>query len=214
MLAFSFIYFLGGCVYTSASQKKLLSRAKEATYDIIIVPGLPLENGKWSRTMKGRIYWSKYLYDAGVARNIMYSGSAVYTPYREAEVMALYAQSLGIPKENIFTEIRAEHSTENIYYGYYQARRLGFTSVALATDPFQAKMLRDFARNKISQDIGIIPMVYDTLRVLEPDMIDPDINFDSIFVKDFIPITKRESMWQRLKGTRGLNIDKSVSKED
>ncbi len=200
-----------GCVYPSRSQKKLLARAKETTYDIIIVPGVPLENGKWSRTMKGRVYWSKYLFDIGVARNVMYSGAAVYTPYREAEVMALYAQAIGIPKENIFTETRAEHSTENIYYGYYKARKMGFSSIALATDPFQAKMLREFSRTKISQDIGIIPMVYDTLKVLQADMTDPEINFDSLEIKDFVPITKRESFWKRFKGTRGLNIDKSVA---
>ncbi|WP_336517849.1 YdcF family protein [Pollutibacter soli] len=205
------INFIYGCVYPSRAQKNALKRAKERTYDVIVVPGVPLENGKWSRTMKGRIYWSKYLFDIGVARNVMFSGSAVYTPYREAEVMALYAEAIGIPKENIYTETRAEHSTENIYYSYYKAKELGFETVALASDPFQSKMLRDFAKNKISQDIGIIPMVMDTLNTIEPTMIDPVINFESLLVKDFVPITKRESIWKRLRGTRGKNIDYSVA---
>ena len=120
-----------GCIYTSVSAGKLLQNAKGTSYDMIIVPGVPLENGKWSRTMKGRIYWSKFLFDAGIAKNIMYSGAAVATPYCEAEVMALYAEAIGIPKENIFVETKAEHSTENIYYGYHKSKKLGFDKIAL-----------------------------------------------------------------------------------
>lgn len=199
-----------GCVYTSKSSGKLLERAKGITYDIIVVPGIPLENGKWSRTMKGRVYWSKYLYDIGVAKNVMYSGSAVYTPYCEAEVMAMYAEAIGIPRENIFVETKAEHSTENIYYGYHKAKKLGFHSIALATDPFQSKMLRQFVKTKISQDVGIIPMISDTLKKIEPQMIDPVIDFEKALVKDYVPLKERESFWKRFRGTRGLNIDKSA----
>jgi len=59
--------------------------------------------------MKGRVYWSKYLYDRGIGKNIMYSGNAVYTPYFEGEIMALYAKAIGIPPEHIYTELKAEH---------------------------------------------------------------------------------------------------------
>lgn len=69
----------------------------------------------------------------------MYSGSSAYSPYYEGEIMALYAIAIGIPKENVFTETRAEHSTENLFYVYLKAKKLGFTHIALATDPFQAK---------------------------------------------------------------------------
>jgi hypothetical protein len=48
----------------------MLSDARDQTYDLVVVPGVPLENGKWSRTMKARVYWSKYLYDQGIAKNI------------------------------------------------------------------------------------------------------------------------------------------------
>jgi hypothetical protein len=62
----------------------------------------------------------------GSAKNVMYSGSSVYSPYYEGEVMAMYAAAIGIPKEHIFTETKAEHSTENLYYGYHKSRKLGF----------------------------------------------------------------------------------------
>jgi hypothetical protein len=140
----------------------------------------------------------------------MYSGSAVYTPYIEADIMALYAEKLGIGKENIFTETRAEHSTENIYYGYKKARKLGFDRIALASDPFQTKMLRRFTRKIVDPCVGLIPIVYDTLSAMESKMIDPEIDFQKAFVSDFTPLTERESFLERLKGTRGLDIDTSA----
>lgn len=196
---------------SSKSTKKLLKEAEEnGPYDLIIVPGIPFEKDQWSRTMKARVYWSKYLFDKGLAKNIMYSGGAVYTPYVEAEVMALYGEAIGIPRENIFTETKAEHSTENIYYSYKKAQKLNFNHIALATDPFQTKMLRRFVRKKVSKDIDCIPMVFDTLKTMEQTMIDPTINFDSLKVKDFQSLPEKQGFWKRLRGTRGLNIDKKA----
>ncbi|HEY4154109.1 MAG TPA: YdcF family protein, partial [Puia sp.] len=115
------------CSYSSKATKKLYQQALDKQpYDAIIVPGVPFEIGQWSRVMKGRIYWSKFLFDRGITRNIIYSGSAVYTPYIEADIMAGYAIALGIPKEHVFRETHAEHSTENVYYSYKLARSLGF----------------------------------------------------------------------------------------
>jgi hypothetical protein len=176
-------------------------------YDIIIVPGVPLENGKWSYTMKGRVCWSKYLYDKGIAKNVIYSGSAVYSPYCEAEIMALYAEKLGIPREHIFTETRAEHSTENVFYSYKMARKLGFRRIALASDQFQTKMLQRFTRLKVSKKVDLIPIVSDLLGPFISDMTDPVIDYQKAFVKDFVPLTERENFFKRFKGTQGLDID-------
>jgi len=188
-------------LYESALHKK---------YDLVVVPGVPLENGKWSMVMKARIYWSKHLYDAGIAKNIMYSGNAVYTPYVEAEVMALYAQAIGIPKEHIFTESKAEHSTENIYYSYKKAKQLGFKDIALASDPFQTKMLQRFTRLRVSKDVDLIPIVIDSLRTMEVSMTDPDINFEVLHVKDFTPLPERKGFFSRLQGTIGWDLDKKA----
>ena len=201
---------LNSCSFSSKTCRNLLNESMTKSYDIIVVPGVPLENGKWSATMKERIYWSKYLYDKGIAKNIMYSGSAVYSPYYEAQIMALYAEAIGIPKENVFIETKAEHSTENIYYSYKKAKKLGFNSIALASDPFQTKMLRRFTRKIVSPDVGLIPMVIDSLKAMVPKMTDPVIDYQQAFMKNFVPLTERESFWERFKGTRGLDIDTTV----
>lgn len=198
---------INACSFSSRASRKLLKQSESQQYDIIVVPGVPFENENWSRVMKGRVYWSKYLYDNGIAKNIMYSGSSVTTPYYEGMIMALYAEAIGIPKENIFTEIKAEHSTENIYYSYKKAKKMGFNKIALASDPFQTKMLRRFVRKRVSDQVQLIPMVLDTMQLMEPDMKDPVIDFKQAYNKDFIPLAERENFWKRLKGTRGLNLD-------
>ncbi len=206
----SSVFVLCSCSFSSRTARRLFNEAARKQYDIIIVPGVPLENGKWSRTMKGRVYWSKYLFDCGIAKNIMYSGSAVYTPYYEAQVMALYAKAIGIPEKNIYTELKAEHSTENVYYSYRKAKKLGFNKIALASDPFQTKMLRGFIRQKLNNDVDLIPFVIDTLKVMEPEMTDPEINYQEAFNTGFKSLTERESFWKRLRGTRGMNIDSTA----
>jgi hypothetical protein len=204
------ILSFNGCIYSSKMQHSLFRSIENKQFDVIIVPGSPFENALWDRSMKGRVYWAKYLYDKGIAKNIIFSGAAVYSPYYEGKIMALYAAALGIPAEHIYTEIKAEHSTENIYYSYKLAKKLGFNRIALASDPFQTKMLRKYIRKKVSADVPVIPFVVDTLKIIEPGMIDPPIDYQQAFKKDFIPLTKRENVWKRWRGTRGKNVDKKA----
>jgi vancomycin permeability regulator SanA len=181
--------------------------AENETYDIIAVPGVPFTEKGWSKTMKARVYWSKYLFDKGITKNIIYSGSSVSSPYFEGKIMAMYAIAIGIPAKNVFYETRAEHGTENLYYSYMKAKKMGFKNIALATDPFQAKQLRRFARVKVSSDIDIIPIVYDTLKAMRPLMIDPEIDYNQAYNKDYIRLSSRENIWKRQLGTWGKNID-------
>jgi uncharacterized SAM-binding protein YcdF (DUF218 family) len=198
------------CVFSSKTQRRLFAEIENKQFDAIIVPGVPFENGQWDRTMKGRVYWSKYLYDKGIAKNIIYSGAAVYSPYYEGKIMALYAAALGIPKEHIYADTMAEHSTENVYYSYKQAKKLGFNSIAVVSDPFQTKQLRRYIRKKIDPAVPGIPFVTETLKMITPGMIDPPIDYQQAFKKDFISLKTREGFWKRWRGTRGKNIDKKA----
>ncbi len=207
------IIILQACQFSKKTSQRLYNKASSQEFDAVIVPGVPFENNQWSRTMKGRVYWARHLYQRKITRNIIFSGGAVYSPYTEAQIMALYAKAIGVPAANIFTETNAEHSTENLYYSYQKARQLGFKKIALASDPFQTKMLRRFARKKVDRDIALIPFVIDTLKVIEPEMSDPVIDFDKAFVEGFKSIKERESLWKRLRGTMGKSIDTSAYKQ-
>ena len=76
------------CSSPAKSYHKALA---QAPFDVIIVPGIPYDGKSWSNNvMKDRVVWSCFLYSRGIARNIIYSGSAVYTPYTEGKIMALH----------------------------------------------------------------------------------------------------------------------------
>jgi hypothetical protein len=121
--------------------------------------------------------------------------------------MALYAIAIGIPKEHVYSETKAQHSTENLYYVYLKSKKLGFTHIALATDPFQAKQLKRFARVRIGEQTGLIPIVFDTLRAMQPFMINPTIDYHKAYDSNFVSLKSKESFWKRLRGTMGKNID-------
>ncbi|MBK8611146.1 MAG: YdcF family protein [Chitinophagaceae bacterium] len=201
------LLLLQSCSFSDKTTGIYYKKAATESYDMIAVPGVPFYETGWDSTMKARVYWSKFLYDKGIAKNIMYSGSSVYSAYYEGKIMALYAIAIGIPAEHVFYETKAEHSTENLYYVYLKSKKMGFTRLALATDPFQAKQLKRFTRVRIGKDAGLIPIVFDTLRAMQPYMIDPQINYAEASNPNFISIKKRESFWKRLKGTMGKNID-------
>ncbi|MFN8282069.1 MAG: YdcF family protein [Chitinophagales bacterium] len=197
------------CMYSKKYCRNALAKASTQSYDMIVVPGAPMDNKSLNRVLKARIYWAKYLFDKGIAKNIMFSGSAVYSPYYEGEMMAMYAEGIGVPKEHIYTETKAEHSTENIYYSYKKAKKMGFQKIALATDPFQAKLMHRFMKKKVSKEIANIPVAFDTIKMLEPTMINPVLDTQRAFVKDFVSLPSRENWFKRFRGTLGKNINKT-----
>jgi len=185
---------------------------KNAPYDVIIVPGVPYNGKSWGNIMKIRVHWSVYLYKKGIAKNIIYSGSAVYSPYYEAKVMALYGEALGVPQEHIFEETEAEHSTENLFYSYKMARDKGFTKIALATDIFQTNNLRSFIKQHDFR-VGLLPIVFDTLATIS--RYEPQIDPRSAMADTtrFIALPERESFIKRFQGTLGKHIDWSEAPE-
>jgi uncharacterized SAM-binding protein YcdF (DUF218 family) len=206
VIMFSVAVFLissfNSCAKSPGNEVDLIE--ENVVYDAIIVPGVPYNDDYWTKILMARIHWANHLFKKGIAKNIIYSGSAVYTPYIEAEIMAMYGKELGIPAENIFTEINAEHSVENVYYSYQIAQKLGFKKVALATDPFQSRMMKGPSK-RMKVDIDFIPFSMDMIDTLQVS--DISIDADKAFVNDFVSLEERENFFQRLKGTIGRNID-------
>ena len=203
---FSATLLISGCTFFRPGPNKLFKRAlKNGPYDVIIVPGCPFNGSDWTTAMKGRVIWADYLIKKGIAKNVIFSGGAVYSPYVEAKIMALYAEALGTPKEKIFIEDKAEHTTENIYNSYWIAKKLGFTKIAVATDPFQSNLTMRFTRIRFKLPIAHIPFVIDSLAKI--DDVHPLIDPKSAYQSDFKSIVDTQSKRYRLRGTRGKNID-------
>lgn len=196
---------VSSCTFFRPRPSKLFKRAlKEQPYDVIIVPGCPYDGNDWTTAMKGRVIWADYLIKQGIAKNVIFSGGAIYTPYVEAKVMAKFAEELGTPKEKIFIEDKAEHSTENIYYSYHIAKKMGFTKIAVASDPFQSNLLMRFSRIRFKLPIAHIPFVIDTLSKI--DDVHPKIDATDCKVENFKSITETQTKKQRRRGTMGKNI--------
>ncbi len=202
-LAGALCIIMSSCLSSGAARTFNRYQANKP-FDAVIVPGVPFENGSWSDVMKIRVHWSVYLYKKGITKNIIFSGSAVYSPWSESKIMALYAEKLGVRKENIFVEDRAEHSSENLYYSYLIARKNNFNNIALTTDPFQNSFLRGFAKKIMLDDMSFMPIIFDSLKTI--DMQTPEIDPSSAFKDGFVSITEREDMGTRFMGTMGKFI--------
>lgn len=194
------IITLSSCVSVPVRLARL---KKKAPIDVAIIPGIPFFNDWSENEMKARVLWSYYLYSEGYVKNIIYSGSAVYSPYIEARIMAKYGEALGIPPEHIFCETKALHSTENLIYGYRLAKKLGFNSVALASDPFQASLLSTFAWD-YHLKIDFIPFSDDILKNSNDRKI--TIDPSDAFVENFVPLPEKENLIKRIWGTMGLEV--------
>lgn len=201
------LLFQLGCISYKKRPRRLFNEVvkQQQQFDAIIVPGVPFYHNTWDSIMKSRVIWSYVLYKHGYAKNIIYSGGAVYSPYCEAKIMGLYARQLGVPEAHIFYDTLAEHSTENVFYSYELARKLGFKTIALATDPTQSSLLKFFTRKRFGTKIIHLPFVTDSLYAY--NSINPVIDPSSAICCDtFISITQRESFWKRMRGTLGKNI--------
>jgi len=185
--------------------KQFADAKAKAPYDAIIVPGVPYGDDDWTELLAKRIKWAVYLYKSGLTQHIIFSGSAVYTPYVESKIMELFALQYEVPDSVIFTEEKAEHSVENVYYSYVLAQKQGFTKVALATDRFQSRMM-EWASSNIQVDIDFIPIVEE--RLAQTDLKQVQIAPSSAYVDDFVSIKDRESLWERIRGTFGKNVKK------
>ncbi|MFT7101901.1 MAG: uncharacterized SAM-binding protein YcdF (DUF218 family) [Bacteroidia bacterium] len=203
-LAFHVVLIAIVSIASCGSTRKAFVKAQpKMPFDAIIVPGVPFDTA-WSDVMRLRVLWSYHLYNRGLTKNIIFTGSAVYSPYIESRIMAEYAKKLGIPTENIFTEEQAEHSTENVFYSYYMGKDLGFENIAVATDPFQSKMVKSFAKHK-KLDVAFVPAIFDTLHTYYSET---NVTIDPTWaeVENFVALPDREGFWKRLAGTMGKNL--------
>jgi uncharacterized SAM-binding protein YcdF (DUF218 family) len=214
-----FVYFhvfaglallLTHCSFSNYAERSYARAVKEKPFDVIIVPGVPYEKAATTSVMTLRLFWAKHLYDSGFAKNIIFSGSSVYTPFVEGMAMKMMADSLGIPPENTFYETKAEHSTENLYYSWKMAKEKGFEKIALASDPYQSALLRRFIK-KYTPGVKVIPIVFPLLDIDDRSL--PKIDTAAAYNEDFVSIVERESFWERFRGTMGKRVREDIKEQ-
>lgn len=198
------------CSFTNYAEKSYARAKKEKPYDVIIVPGVPYDKSATTSVMTLRLYWAKHLYDSGFTKNIIFSGGSVYTHFVEGIAMKIMADSLGIPPNRTFYESTAEHSTENVYFSWKLAKKKGFNKIALATDPYQAALLRRFIK-RYTPGVKAVPIVFSLLDIDDRSL--PKIDTTGAYVENFVSIADRETFWERFQGTMGKRVREDVKQE-
>lgn len=206
LLLYSCLFLITSCALFQPSPLKLYTKALEAhkQYDAIIVPGVPFNPPDWDSIMKFRVVWAVNLYKKGYTKKIIMSGSAVYSPYVEAKIMKLYAMELGVPEEDILTEEKAEHTTENVWNSFKLGHKNGYKTMALASDPFQTRMMYRFIKKRC-KGMKCMPVLVDTFRTLP--YVRPVIKYEHLRIDSFKSIVETQTLRYRLRGTRGKHIN-------
>jgi hypothetical protein len=167
-------------------------------FDVVIVPGCPSElDGSLSRCQMARAVWAAKLWQAGWATHFITSGSAVYTPYVEAEALAAALAALGVPPERIYLEPDALHTDENMVYSMTIARRLGFRSLAVASNAaaLDCLMLRDWGQDCRAYELDL-PWVIRR----HAELGNPLERVRTRKVASFVPLAQREREIARATG--------------
>lgn len=175
------------CSLDKLVQKKNKASLAKAPYDAIIIPGYPYKASSNQELFTVRVHWAKALYDRGIAKNIIFSGDAVHTPYTEAAAMKLFAIAIGIPAEHIFEETKALHTNQNIVKGKALAKQLGFKKIAFASDPYQFSYMVPLV-NLYAPGTPLISFPTDSMVAFIKPL--PDIDLKSSFVKDWTDKTE------------------------
>ncbi|MBP9153051.1 MAG: YdcF family protein [Flavobacteriales bacterium] len=197
-ITLALIFLLSSTSFTTFSKDK-----EVVIYDAIIIPGYPFNpDGEMNVIYKMRLHWAYKLYSEGVAKNIIVSGSAVHSPYIEAEIFALYLKEMGVNADHLIIENRAEHSLENVFYSLELAKQRGFKKVAVATDLFQSGMIQILGR-KHKLEVDYLPANIGYIISKKWKSFDGTIDYCLAYVDDFTPLKERESKQERLDGTRG-----------
>lgn len=108
-------------------------------FDAVIVPGCPtLADGSLTGCLQRRAVWAAMLWERGQAAHFITSGSAVHTPFVEAEALAAAMTAMGVPADRIYLEPHALHTDENVFNSLRIAQKKGWSRLGIASDRGQA----------------------------------------------------------------------------
>lgn len=104
-------------------------------HDVIIVLGCPNdEDGAPSTCQKQRADIAVALRDAGYGDRFITTGGAVHNAWVEADTLRDLLVERGVPADRIFTEPKAEHTDENVYYSTEIMNRQGFSNALVISN--------------------------------------------------------------------------------
>nr|WP_252263714.1 YdcF family protein [Paracidobacterium acidisoli] len=114
-----------------------LSNTRRTHFDAIIVLGYTANSdGSISDDARSRVLAGIREYRAGVAPRLLFTGGPAHNRFVEADVMAAFAESQGIPASAILEERQAQDTIQNAYYSVAILRAHGWSSAEIVTAPY------------------------------------------------------------------------------
>jgi uncharacterized SAM-binding protein YcdF (DUF218 family) len=105
-------------------------------FDTIIVLGTPARpDGTPSPEQRERTLEGIREYKAGVAPTLIFTGGAAHNQFVEAHVMAILAESQGVPPAAIIEEDRAQNTIQNIFYSHRIMAEHNWSSAEVVSSP-------------------------------------------------------------------------------
>jgi len=106
-------------------------------FDAIVVLGTPATKaGEPSPEQRERVLEGVREYRAGVAPRLIMTGGAAHNQFVEAEVMARFAESQGVPAKDILEEGQAQNTIQNIYYSATIMHQHGWSAAEVVSSPY------------------------------------------------------------------------------
>ncbi|MFT3770122.1 MAG: ATP-binding protein [Minicystis sp.] len=106
-----------------------------ARHDVIIVLGCPNDaDGKPSSCQIQRADIAVSLRDAGFGDRFITTGGAVHNAWVEADTLRDLLIERGVAASDVFTDSKAEHTDENIYYATQIMKAQGFTNALVVSE--------------------------------------------------------------------------------
>lgn len=111
-----------------------LSNTARTRFDVIIVLGYPANaDGTPSPEQRARVLEGVQEYRRGVAPRMIVTGGPAHNHYVEADVMAAFARSQGLPSDSVIEEARAQDTIQNAYYSAAIMKSHGWTSAEVVS---------------------------------------------------------------------------------
>ena len=114
-----------------------VTNTSQSHFDVLIVLGFPaLEDGSVSPEERQRVLEAVREYRAGVASHLILTGGPAHNRFVEADVMAHFAESQGVPVEALIEEPHARNTIQNAIYSVAILRSHGWHSAEVVTSSY------------------------------------------------------------------------------
>ena len=136
--------------------KKPYKKQRYKKYDCAIICGDPANiGGEPSTIMKSWVEMGVTLYKKERIKFLILSGGAVKNEYQEAKIMASYAISLGVKKEDILIEGQSRSTYHNLMYSRDIMQINGLKNALVVTNSWHLRKADHYAR-KFKLDYAMV----------------------------------------------------------